>query len=305
MLVLLIPYFLVARLAIDENAWRYGPEFVFDVQINMTTTPLIYQDVQRANCTWSNLYCQPKKPERLSCRLGNTRGHIIDLTKGEEQPLSDEKATKDIGKLPFEIEFDKRGVHALILDRALGTEEANLLKKIAEMLSIGADLSDKRDGTFVAAQNCSVGHCNVTFDVRHYPFKNLARKTRKERFELESLPRLNKVPGEALNIEKTIDLRNCSFYAPRYYGTYHADTVVHSDIQAHLVSSINRIFVSDTLFVSSITKKGTVGSRKYKDLTETTEIATLTLRNIQPAKGEPPKIQNPGETRITANWPIE
>ncbi|KZC04314.1 hypothetical protein WN55_02675 [Dufourea novaeangliae] len=295
-----VPIISVARMAVDETVWKHGPEYVFDVEMNFTSIPMNHDAVKRSNYTAMNLFCRPKGPDSLNCQTGNCRGQTVDMTNDNQLDVSEEDYKQLCNEDPFEIKFNQRGVEYMIVNEGIRVYTLNDLKLIVECLSIGVDLNGVPDGIFQVPENTTIGRCNVNVGINHYPSKGVASKMRSYRYELESLPQLNKVPGEAIVIQKTIKLNNCSHYAPFYFGSY-GDNVVEPDLQSHLESSSSRIFVSDVQFVSSITRTGTMGSDRMNNLVAISEYISVTLRDIRGAKWAPSEIPEASKTSIEMN----
>ncbi|XP_076175557.1 uncharacterized protein LOC143150888 [Ptiloglossa arizonensis] len=300
MIALLIPFFTATLF--DETQWHYGPEFVFDVESNLTTIPLHHDGVHSINYMVMNLFCRPQPPNRLYCHVDNCKQQNTDLTNDNRVDVTENEKNYLCYEGPFEIHFNEYGAEYLVVSERIATANLNDLKLIAERFSIGADLNGLPDGNFDTSENTTIGRCAVNIGINHIPSKETKNKMKRYRYELESLPRLNKVPGESLIIQKTINLNNCSHYAPFYFGTYGKNVVVEPDLNSHLESSSSRIYVSDFQFVSSMSRHGTMGSDKMKNLVVINQYISLSLRDIRPAKQElVSKILVPTKTSIEAN----
>ena len=304
MLASLIPFFLVARVEVDESMWKHGPEYVFDVKMNITSTPMDYEGAQISNYTMMNLFCRPRGPDGLNCRLANCRKQSMDVTNDNEIEITEAEAKHLCSEDPFEIKFNDHGVEYLVVDEGVHVENLNELKLLVERFNIGADLNGVPDGTFEIVENTTIGQCVVIVGINHFPSKGGISKTKNYRYELESLPHLNKVPGEAIVIQKSTNLNNCSCYAPFYFGSY-GGVVVESDLHSSLESSSSRLFVSDVQFVSSMTRIGTLGSDKLKNLLAISQYVSLSLRDIRAAKRALADISAAAETTILANSDVD
>ncbi|XP_076235826.1 uncharacterized protein LOC143180172 [Calliopsis andreniformis] len=305
MLASLIPFFLVARVTVDNSVWKHGPEYIFDVKMNITSTPLSHDGVQRSNYTIMNLFCRPKGSDELNCHLNNCRRQSMDVTNDNEIDIPEEEIKHLCSEEPFEIKFNEHGVEHLVVHEKIRVDNLNDLKLLAERLSIGADLNGVPDGTFETMENTTVGQCVVSMGINHFPSKGLMDKMRSYRYELESLPQLNKVPGEAIVIQKMTNLNNCTYYASFYFGSYGHNVVVESALNSHLESSSSHIFVSDVQFVSSMTRVGTLGSDKMNNLKAMSQYISLTLRDIRAAKRELAEIPTASRTAILANSDVD
>ncbi|CAK9819184.1 hypothetical protein ANTPLA_LOCUS10105 [Anthophora plagiata] len=301
MLASLIPFFLVARVAVDDNVWKHGPEYAFDVEMNITSTPMNHDGVQRSNYTAMNLFCRPAASDGLSCHLGNVRRQSIDMTNDNKIDISEEEMESLYSEEQFEIKFNEYGVDYLVVNENIKVEHLNNIKLITERFNIGADLNGVPDGTFDIMENTTIGQCSVSVAMNHYPSKRMMNKIKNNRYELESLPQLNKVPSETIVIQKTTNLNNCSSYASFYFGSYGDNVVIEANLNSHLDSSTSRIFVSDYQFVSTMTRLGTIGLDEKKNLTAISQYVSLSLRDIRAAKRELDKIPDASSTTIVAN----
>lgn len=228
----------MARVTVDENVWKYGPEYVFDVEMNVTSTPMNHDGVQTSNYTVMNLFCRPTGSDGLYCHLGNVRRQSIDITNDNKIDIPEEQSRHLMSEEPFEIKFSEYGIDYLTVNDQVEVEHLNNFKLIAERFNIGVDLNGVPDGTFHVTENTTIGECGVTVAINHYPSKRMMNKIKNNRYELDSLPRLNKVPSETILIQKTTNLNNCSYYASFYFGSYGANIVVEADLDSHLVSDI-------------------------------------------------------------------
>ncbi|XP_076276922.1 vitellogenin-like isoform X2 [Lasioglossum baleicum] len=270
------------------------------MEFNFTSIPMSRDAVKRSNYTVMNLFCRPKGGYSLNCRMGNCRGQSIDLTNDNQLEMSEEIYQRFCDGVPFEVKFNERGIEHLIVHEKLPVYVLNDLKLITECLNIGVDLNGIPDGTIDVPQDTTIGRCNVQVGINHYPSKGPVNKMRNHRYELESLPQLNKVAGEAIVIQKTTNLNNCSRYAPFYFGSY-GNNVVEPDLHSHLESSSSRIFISDVRFVSTLTRTGTLGSDKLNNLVAISEYLSVTLRDIRAAKRELMDVPDASKTSIEVN----
>ncbi|XP_076375978.1 uncharacterized protein LOC143259057 [Megalopta genalis] len=304
MLASVIPFFLAARLPVDDTMWTHGPEFVFEVELKYTTTPFSIEnadDSKMSNHTAMDLYCRPLHMDSLSCRIDNCEGQIIDLTFDNQQDMPEEvyKRFCDAGR--FEIKFNERGVEHLIVPERISVSVLNDLKLIAECLHIGVDLNGVPDGIFNVLQNTTVGQCNVEVKVQHYLPAAEKQMKKTARFDLKSLPQLNKVSGEVLFVQRAINLNNCSHYAPFYFGTY-GSHLVEPELPSHLQASYNEMWVSDNRFLATLTRSGTLGPKNK--ISAITEHLTVRLQNIQAATQQLLDVPEASKTSIEVNSEI-
>ncbi|XP_017876888.1 uncharacterized protein LOC108623099 [Ceratina calcarata] len=301
MLASLIPFFLVARIAVDESAWEHGPEYVFDVEWNSTRHSSSPDGIHLTESATTKLYCRPTGSDGLNCHLEVNKE--LDMMRKNKVDIPEEDK-RDIAADPFEIKFNDRGVDHMIVNDQIHVYELNNMKLIVERFSIGTDLNGLPDGTYDIIENSTIGCCNGTITINHYPSKRMMNKIKNDRYELESLPQLNKVPSETIMIQKTIKLDNCNNYACFYFGSY-SKKVIEPDLQSHLASVSSRIFVSDYQFVSTMIRTGTFGSSDKKSVVEISQHITVSLQDIRAAKGDLPKVPNAAKTSILANAEME
>ncbi|XP_066591604.1 vitellogenin-like [Prorops nasuta] len=324
MIAVLIPFFLVAKL--DQTTWQYGPEFIFNVEVNATATVLAkagesYQeklsdDGRLSTNLVSKLYCRPKGDDTLNCRLENAKVWSIDSLhpNDKDSSMEDDSSSNSgeylIGDEPFEVKFNNHGIEHLLVPRDTFTEKLNMIRSIVKQLNIGVDLNGKPDGTFHSVENVTLGQCNVTFEVKHRasPMDLAQRRQRPAAtgiyYELESLPSLNKVAGETIEILKTTMLNNCTCYASYHFGSYFnadADKTSNSTLR----SSISRISVSDVDIRSETRQEGTLSHSKNSKLFGINEIISISLLGVKPAKEELPRVHKPAKTSIIANSELE
>ncbi|CAL7936604.1 unnamed protein product [Xylocopa violacea] len=305
MLASLIPFFLVARVAVDDNVWKYGPEYVFDLELNVTSIPMNYDGVQSSNYTNMNLFCRPTEPDGLNCRIANARRENFDMTNDNKVDVPEEEMKHLYSEEPFVIKFNEYGVDHLIVNNQVRVNDLNDIKLIAERFNIGVDLNGVPDGAFEILENTTVGQCSVMVRINHYPSKRMMNKIKNNRYELESLPQLNKVPSETIVIAKSTNLNNCTSYACFYFGSYGNNNVVEPDLHSHLDSMSSRIFVSDYQFVSTMTWLGNFTSSDKKKLSAMSQYINLSLRDIRAAKRELAPIFEPSKTSIVANSDVD
>lgn len=140
------------------------------------------------------LICRPKNFDSSQCYF-----KMVDYF---DSPLT------RLENLPFDINFNNKGIESLSVDAQLMDDQLllNSVKYIANLLSVGADLTNRPDEIFKEKENFLQGECDAYFDVRHWPLWN---DSDRGEYNLNSLPSLNKVVGEAIRVEKNRDLSNC------------------------------------------------------------------------------------------------
>lgn len=208
-----IPFALpAANVAVnDTSEWTYGPEYAYSVNMTYVVKP----DPNEPPGTiqlMSAIKCRPMVSDSLQCRLANSTTTVL-----VKQNMTRAIETEQL----FEIKFNERGVAGLLIDSPSRNEVVNLIRKIANQFSLGADMKRKiAMSQFMARENTSMGDCATTY-----------RITREERpaartspaatspgddvapYRLVVLPMTDARPGTSLTIEKS---RMGCINPPRY-----------------------------------------------------------------------------------------
>ncbi|XP_011136044.1 uncharacterized protein LOC105181155 [Harpegnathos saltator] len=212
--VILIPFFLAANVVVnDTTEWAYGPEYSYNV--NMTY--VIKSDPAEPAGTMqlmSSVKCQPKVSENsLLCRLRNSTT-MMSLRKDN---TSREVETEQM----FEIKFNERGVESLLIEPPSRMEVVNFIRKIANQLSVGADMKRKIGmPQFMARENTSMGDCATMYRITREELAESPPEPPESPelaedadFQLVVLPMADARPGTSLTIEKS---RMGCINSPRY-----------------------------------------------------------------------------------------
>lgn len=197
--------FAAANLAVNDSAWKYGPEYTFEVHANFTMLKK-GSNVPTYNVnSVTHLLCRPRSIDTLNCRFRNWRGagdkHAVDMHLNPD---------------PFDVKFNNKGITELVTSK--NPREPNTfgpLKFIVNLLSIGTDLTNRPDGNFDDSENFVLGDCVATFNVQHLSddedsLERSDEERSKKSLRLSSLPSLNKVPGENIHVDKQRDLKRCT-----------------------------------------------------------------------------------------------
>jgi len=229
------------QLPIKDDAWPYGPEYIFTVHMNMTETPQCSHHVSACSDTsgyhiTSRLHCIPKKNDTLSCSLKYIDGFNFGMIDEKNNVLI---RRRNITESPIELFFNEEGIEKIITSQLTRTYDLNVLKIVAEQLHPGDDFNNIGDDTFEGKTASTIGRCNVTFDVYHHSGTENAKTRFRHSFRLKLLPRkLHILSTETLVIDKITNLNDCSCYADSYFRKY-GDTVVCEHLQANLVSYLH------------------------------------------------------------------
>lgn len=234
-------YLSAVQLPIEDGAWPYGPEYVFNVHMNVTGIPQCPYHVSACGDPagyriTSRLYCIPKRNDTLSCSLRYVDGFAFDVI-GEENDVVNRRG--NITDAPIELLFNEEGIMSIITSQLTHTYDLNILRMVAEQLHPGDDFNNIAGDTFEDVTASTIGKCNVTFNVYHRSgTENSETRFHHRGFRLKLLPwKFRMTSTETLVIDKTTNLNDCSCYADSYFRKY-GDTIVndHERLQADLVS---------------------------------------------------------------------
>jgi len=230
-------YLSAVQLPIEDDAWPYGPEYIFRVHINVTGIPQCPYHVSECGDPsgyriTSRLYCIPKRDDTLSCSLKYVNGFGFGI--GAEEDVVNRRG--NITDAPIELLFNEEGIKSIIASQRTHTYDLNMLKMVAEQLHPGDDFDNIADDTFEGETESTIGRCNVTFNVYHrFGIENSETRFHHD-FRLKLLPwKFHMTSTETLVIDKTTNLNDCSCYAEHYYRKY-GDTVLYERVQTDLVS---------------------------------------------------------------------
>lgn len=178
--------------------------------------------------TTALLRCRPKDTNALSCHLENpecfkgtydkTQG--INSTEIRRHPLSLDQ---------FEIKFNSTGVNSLVIPKNISILNLNIIKSFVNLLSIGANLSEKQNqAEFEVKENSTIGECKVNFKITHKPKEQSARKD--SPFVLDILPLPDKVSKGSVEIEKTRNLKDCTNFVNYLWGNFGDDKANSTEV---------------------------------------------------------------------------
>lgn len=183
----------------DTSEWMYGPEYLYNV--NMTY--VIKSDPTEPVGTLqliSSVKCRPKVPENsLLCCLQNSTTMVSVKKDNTTRELETEQM--------FEIKFNERGVESLLVETPTRMEVVNFIRKIANQLSVGADMKRKIDmSQFMARENTSMGDCATMYRITREESPETLQQldvAEDTDFQLVVLPMADARPGTTLTIEKS------------------------------------------------------------------------------------------------------
>ncbi|XP_043483632.1 uncharacterized protein LOC122512070 [Leptopilina heterotoma] len=294
MIVILIPFFLVAQIPVEESAWKYGPEYTFEVAVNLSATVEKSMELVKSHTINTLLVCRPKNSDALSCHL-----QVPETCKTTNEKELNKINCTSFNPDEFEIKFNKSGVESLLVQKNISNLHLNIIKELANQLSIGANLYEKlNEKNFEAKENLTIGECKVNFKINHAPREQNSRKD--VSFKLDILPFPDKISKDNLEIEKSRNLKDCTNFVNYVWGNYGTgnESLLAPGIDTQLDSVTTRMNVTDTSFSScthteAVKYLGAVAKR-----TKLTIKTNVTLKNIEAAKDKLPVISNPGTTPI-------
>ncbi|XP_051172184.1 uncharacterized protein LOC127288638 [Leptopilina boulardi] len=297
MIVILIPFFLVAQIPVEENAWKFGPEYTFQLTANLTANSENY--IRLSSNTTALLRCRPKNSEALSCHL-----QIPETCKSSYDKASEINTTNVIKCIPlnfnyFEIKFNKSGIDNLIVEKNISNWNLNIIKAFINQLNIGANLNEKQNqSNFDDKENSTIGECKVNFKINHIPREQNIRKDNP--FILDVLPLPDKVSKGNIEIEKIRNLKECTNFVNYLWANFgdEKENTTEVGLNTQLDSVTARMNITDTSFSSCTHTEATKSFESDNKKFKITEKIILTLKTIEAAKDKLPVIPNPGTTPI-------
>ncbi|XP_034939525.1 uncharacterized protein [Chelonus insularis] len=293
MLFQLLPYFLAAQVSTNTNdTWKYGPEYLFSGHAKMITS----LDQDKGKLLGTGLYlklkCRPREPDILRCKMDNT-----EITKLQPQAFDIKYANnaQDDGFRPFtvfnedfEIKFNEKGIESYIVDEKtpLANWGMNMVRLIANQLSIGIDLSDEMRPTYKALENFTVGECDVDYRIIRMPWKSDPNQNMS--FELKPLEKIGKFGDESIEVQKRRHVKDCLRTAEPFFGTRYALGLIPKDSVTKLLSSESKILLSKTNFTSETINENEIYDKDRKKLGKIIDHMKLDLESIYPTTTELP-----------------
>ncbi|XP_011689140.1 PREDICTED: uncharacterized protein LOC105450784 [Wasmannia auropunctata] len=288
--VIVIPFFLVAHLTVNEP-WEHGPEYTFQVQVNCTAIPEegIYGSVGLN--LLSKLICQPKGGHTLSCHFEDSKANsfVVDNLDPSESviptgPINRQPAY-EINEDQFEIKFNKRGLDSLVVNENIQPRELDMIRMIVGQLSVGAIIDGVgNDIAFDATENFTQGECYTTFKIekRHVVLWGKPNYALKPVFGLKD--------GKVVMIRKVRNLHMCTHKVPYFFGNAESFRE-ESDIISDISLSDGQIIITSTDFISETSNVITTSKITEAVITTLYENVQLRLESIQAAKSEPPAVK--------------
>lgn len=304
--VVLIPFFLAARVVVDEP-WKYGPEYTFQVQVNSTAIPeeRTYGSV-RLNVE-SKLICQPKQDVRLSCYFRDSKADsfVTESLDPDDPaiPMSDvnRQEAYEMHEDQFEVVFNDEGLDSLVVNENIQPQELDMIRVIVGQMDIGAILGNRNEETFELMENFTQGECVTTFKVER---KIIGRTLSMEHgYALESALGLR--DDQLVEIQKIRNLHMCTHKVPYFFGSGETLRQV-SDVMSAVSASDSHILITSNKFISGTSNVITTSKATEEMITTLHENISLQLDSIQPAEGEPPQVRDAETASILiGRWLVE
>ncbi|XP_015431207.1 PREDICTED: uncharacterized protein LOC107187591 [Dufourea novaeangliae] len=258
---ILVPFLLAVRLPNNDDQWKNGPEYTFNATIG-TIASIDYdhllglqeddqsEDYYRGSSVTTQLKCRPREPDRLRCRFENTKITLLNASIFEpDAVIPAEDATYrsfGFGNVSFEIEFDQNGIKSyefendseIMVDRT-----ASMCRLIAGHLNLWPKMGEVK--RIKRLENTTVGECPVSYDTEKVNLDNWTTI----REYLLTKP-LNMQMKKGLQIRKVIHLDECLPHPVYFFGTRYTFDVVPFESIQKLVSSVGRVFLSNSNFTS-------------------------------------------------------
>ncbi|CAK9826141.1 hypothetical protein ANTRET_LOCUS4032 [Anthophora retusa] len=297
-LLSVVPYFLVARVTTDAS-WKYGPEYVFQVQVNSTAIPAEGSYISIRLNVASKLVCQPKSFHVLSCHFRDSKANSY-ATEGldpwvQETPVSQvsRQEAYEINQDLFEIKFNKQGLDSLVVNENIQPRELDMIRVIVGQLNIGALFGRHDQSQFHLMENFTQGECVTIFTVNRNAVGHSLHV--KRNYVLEPLITLR--DGQVLQIRKIRNLHLCTHKVPYFFGSAECMSE-YSDVVSTISSSESHIVVTSTEFISGTINVVTTNKVSEGIVTTLYENINLKLESILPAKSEPLEVKDPEPASI-------
>lgn len=197
----------------------YGPEYTYDVLLNMSMIVTTNKTERVCRMVASELKCRPKGQDTLNCyfqnaRLDHRKQNSENECEYEDTPIPE--TSLFVGGERFEIRFNDRGIENFIVPRTIPMPKLNIIKAVASQLDIGFDVKESRKN-FKITENWKDSICQYNVNITRGMLESEEDdddddSTGGERFEL-ALASLNNARPESLRdmyrVEKMRQVTNC------------------------------------------------------------------------------------------------
>lgn len=307
MLVIILPFLLAAHVQIEEHLetdWhRYGPEFTYDVLVNMSLANIVEEKDNFCSMIASELKCRPTGTDTLRCRFVN--GKIVRPNPEDSRcsnakhfvPVSDKFINGD----PFEIRFNSRGIENLVVSRSIPRWRLDMIKTIVGQLNVGFELDNGRQ-RFVTMENSTIGYCEVDVKMSRTGYR---REDDPGNRELEILfeperPDMLPLNRAALRIEKVREPKQCPNRKIYFFGNHEDFSIGNKNTFMDMTTSVSHIRISEHELHSYTENTGVMRTLNKARTMRLYQKTSLTLKSVDPARSQLPDIFNPASTSLYA-----
>ncbi|XP_060817119.1 vitellogenin-like [Bombus pascuorum] len=313
MLVIILPFFLAAHVAVYDNAYensdwqRYGPECTYDVLVNMSLANIVHEKDNFCSMIASELKCRPKGSDTLSCRF--TNGKIIRPDPNNDRcsnsknfvPVTD----RFINEEPFEIRFNSKGIENLVVPRNISRRRLDMIRVIVGQLNVGFELENGQD-RFVTMEDSSMGYCEVEVKVSRAGYERgvMGQEGYDIVFEPERPDTLPLSVG-SLTIDKVRQPKQCPNRKIYFFGNHEDFSIENKNTFMDMTTSISQMHISREEMYSFTESKGVMRTLNRPRTMRMHQKIGLSLKSINPAQSPLPEIKSPASTNLYAYTNLE
>lgn len=311
MLVTILPFFLAARVAVDQDPYgdsrwlHYGPECTYDVLVNMSLANIVHERDNFCSMIASELKCRPRGSDSLSCRFVNPR-----IRRPEESetrcsnardfvPVSDRFVDAD----PFEIRFNSRGIENLIVSRSIPRWRLDMIRVIVGQLNVGVE-PEKAHHRYITMENSTIGYCEVEVKVSRLGYaRNRPRAGALDAVDITFEPeRPDIVPlnRAMMQIQKTRQPKRCPSRKVYFFGNHRDFSLGHKSTYMDMTTSVSQIRIAEDEFYSYTEATGIMKTRDRRRTMRLYQKIELRLKSIDHAWSPIPEIRSPASTSLYA-----
>ncbi|XP_076235977.1 vitellogenin [Calliopsis andreniformis] len=311
MLVIILPFLLAARVAVDEYSesdWqRYGPESTYDVLVNMSLANIVHEKDNFCSMIASELKCRPRGSDTLNCRFVN--GKIVRPDPEDDRcsnarnfvPVSDRFINAD----PFEIRFNSRGIENLVVSRNIPRWRLDMIRTIVGQMNVGFEL-EKGHQRLITMENSSIGYCEVEIKMWRTGYNR--ESTENEDMEIvfePERPDIVSLDRAALKIEKIRHPKKCPNRKIYFFGNHEDFSLGNKTTFMDMTTSNSHISISQNELHSYTENTGVMRTLDKPRTMQLYQKISLTLKSVNPARTPLPEIWNPASTSLYAYMSLE
>ncbi|XP_051162582.1 uncharacterized protein LOC127282409 isoform X1 [Leptopilina boulardi] len=297
--------FLFAWNPAPQDEFKYGPVYIFDMEINMIAAMNTDNGSILGTRVSGELKCRPHLSDTtiLICRTEDTK--IIRTypngfnTTGIEIFKNESYSPYGLGHDLYQVKFNNEGIENYGLES--NNDDASkwiidMIRLITNQLSIGFQLENRRnDEQFKKLENFTVGECETEFKISRK--KQMNNNNNNNNGEPKIIPIFDQSkfifgPYDEIEIEKRRNIQNCPRHKEYFFGTRYNKGIVLKDVYNKLISSTSQIIFSTTNFMSETTNECEIFDMDRNRLGKVLDHIKLKLKNGEPAKEEFVSITN-------------